>query len=68
VSCACAAYRFLISSSHAAVQYASWAGFASPARTKYLRMCALFRVPDKAHYPEAGIMPGTPAKALVGKD
>ena len=27
-------------SSHAAVQYASWAGFASPARTKYRRICA----------------------------
>ena len=40
MSCSCAAYRSLIRSSHAAVQYPSWAGFASPARTKYRRICA----------------------------
>jgi hypothetical protein len=34
------AYGFLIRSSHPAVQYVSWTGFASPARTKYRRICA----------------------------
>jgi hypothetical protein len=34
---------------------------------EYRPSWALFRVPDKAHYPEAGIMPGTAAKAVIGK-
>ena len=40
VSSSCARYRSRIRSSHASVQYFSWAGFASPARTKCRRMCA----------------------------
>ena len=40
MSSPCAAYRSLIRSSHASVQYFSWAGFASPARTKCRRIWA----------------------------
>src|SRR6266566_788586 len=56
MSCAWAAYRSLIRASHASVQYFSWAGFASPARTKYRRIWALWRILHKAQYAESGIM------------